>query len=172
MKASQSLLVVASALSFASLTFAAEPCAHKIKESISYPKGWVKQLPAPTDHIINLRIGLPQPNFNVLESHLYEISDPDHPRYGAHLSKEEVEAIVAPHDESITAVDNWLASHGFNESTIYRSPAKDWATIRVPIGLAEKMLDTVSSYIIVTVSSCESQLNCPEISHLASCREW
>ena len=143
MKVSHSLLVVASVISSAS---AADPCAHRIKESIPYPKGWVKQLPAPADHIINLRIGLPQPNFKVLETHLYEISDPDHPRYGAHLSKEQVEALVAPHDESITAVDKWLASHGFNESTISRSPAKDWATIRVPIGLAEKMLDTVSPY--------------------------
>ena len=144
MKLSQSLLALA--LSSLSFTLAAEPCPHKIKETIPYPKGWVKKLPAPADHIISLRIGLPQPNFKVLETLLYEVSDPDHPNYGAHLSKEQVEAIVAPHDESITAVDKWLASHGFNESTISRSPAKDWATIRVPVSLAEKMLDTVSSY--------------------------
>ena len=142
MKLPLSLLLAASSIS---LCFAAAPCPHKVKESIPYPKGWVKQLPAPPNHVINLRIGLPQPNFNVLESHLYEVSDPDHPRYGAHLSKEQVEAIIAPHPESITAVDKWLASHGFSESSISRSPAKDWATIRVPVALAEKMLDTVSS---------------------------
>jgi len=44
--------------------------------------------------------------------HLYEVSDPDHERYGAHLSKEEVEALVAPHQESVDLVDEWLQSHG------------------------------------------------------------
>lgn len=75
---------------------------------------------------------------------MYEVSDPDHVRYGAHLSKEEVEALVAPHDESIDMVNAWLASHGIQDSDITRSPAKDWAHIKVPVSKAEDMLDTVS----------------------------
>jgi tripeptidyl-peptidase I len=117
---------------------------HKVKECIDHPRGWVKQESAPADLVLELRIALPQPNFHVLESHLYEVSDPDHPRYGAHLSKEEVEALVAPHIESIDLVDGWLTSHGFREGDLVRSPAKDWVTIRVPVQVAEKMLDTVS----------------------------
>jgi tripeptidyl-peptidase-1 len=118
-------------------------CDHKVKESIQHPRGWVKQGSAPSDLVLELRIGLPQPNFHVLESHLYEISDPDHARYGAHLSKEEVESLVAPNVESIDLVNEWLGSHGFNESDLIRSPAKDWITIKVPVQVAEKMLDTV-----------------------------
>lgn len=117
--------------------------ASKIKESIATPPGWVKHSAAPEDHTIELRIGLPQPNFHILEQHLYEVSDPDHGRYGHHLSKEEVEEIVAPHQESIDLVDEWLAGHGLGASQISKSPAKDWVTITVPIALAEKMLDTV-----------------------------
>ncbi|KAH9947181.1 tripeptidyl peptidase A [Amylocystis lapponica] len=114
----------------------------KLKESISHPRGWSKVAPAHPDHGIELRIGLPQPNFDELETHLYEVSDPFHERYGAHLSKEDVELLVAPHPESIDAVNEWLAAHGIFEQDITRSPAKDWVTVVVPVKLAEKMLDT------------------------------
>jgi tripeptidyl-peptidase-1 len=102
-----------------------------------------KSLPPP-DYILELRIGLSQPNFPVLESHLYEVSNPDNPRYGAHLSKEEVEKLVTPHSESIDLVDRWLDSYGFDGDVLWRSPAKDWVTINVPVQVAEKMLHTVS----------------------------
>jgi len=117
--------------------------AHKVKETVTPPNGWIKHSAPARDHIIVLRIGLPQPNFHVLEKHLYEVSDPDHERYGAHLSKEEVEALVAPHQESVNLVDEWLQSHDIGEHDLVRSPAKDWVTLKIPVSLVEKMLDTV-----------------------------
>lgn len=116
----------------------------RLKESVEHPRGWMKRGPAPADYILDLRIALPQANFSVLEQHLYEVSDPAHPRYGHHLSKQEVEALVAPHQESIHAVDAWLASHGLNVDDFIRSPARDWVKVRVPVELAEEMLSTVS----------------------------
>ncbi|KAF7352230.1 Peptidase S53 domain-containing protein [Mycena venus] len=89
-----------------------------------------------------LRIGITQSNFDVLGEHLYAISDPYHERYGAHLAKEEIEELVAPHPDSVTAVNEWLSSHGIQEADIGRSAAGDWLTIRVPVQLVEKMLDT------------------------------
>ena len=118
--------------------------AYSVKEEVSPPRGWVKHGRPTPDHNIVLRIGLPQPNFHVLEKNLYEVSDPDHERYGQHLSKEEVEALVAPHPESIEVVNEWLGTFGVNEDSLVRSPARDWVTLKVPVGLAEKMLDTVS----------------------------
>ncbi|KZT01406.1 tripeptidyl peptidase A [Laetiporus sulphureus 93-53] len=120
----------------------AKECPHKVKETVHPPHGWTNVRPAPANHIIELRIGLPQPNFSMLEQHLLEISDPFHARYGAHLSKEEVEALVAPHPDSVDAVDEWLESYGIAQSDIARSPAKDWVVVRVPVRLAEEMLDT------------------------------
>ncbi|KAH7909406.1 peptidase S8/S53 domain-containing protein [Hygrophoropsis aurantiaca] len=118
-------------------------CEHKVKESIySAPRGWIKGSPAPPNQIIELKIALPQSNFHVLKQHLWEVSDPEHARYGAHLSKEETEALMAPHQTSVDAVNEWLASHGFDEEHLIRSSAKDWVTIRVPVSLAEEMLDT------------------------------
>ncbi|KAF7335278.1 Tripeptidyl peptidase A [Mycena sanguinolenta] len=117
-------------------------CEHQVKEEVVSPQGWTIFGPAPSDHFINLRIALPQSNFDLLEQHLYEISDPYHERYGAHLTKEEVEDLVAPHPDSVVAVNEWLSSHGIQEEDISRSSAGDWITIKVPVWLVEKMLDT------------------------------
>ncbi|KAI9443991.1 tripeptidyl peptidase A [Lactarius indigo] len=84
--------------------------------------------PAPPNHVIPLRIALPQPRFPELERHLMVISDPLHERYGKHLSKEDVEALVAPHASSVRAVHEWLENHGIQEETYHRSPAGDWVT--------------------------------------------
>ncbi|KZV69210.1 tripeptidyl peptidase A [Peniophora sp. CONT] len=115
---------------------------HKVKESVQPPRGWVRLDRVPGHSVIPLRFALPQDNFAELEKHLYEISDPDHERYGSHLSKEEVEALVAPHPDSLAAVNSWLASHGIPEKDCTRSPAQDWVGVNVPVALAEKMLDT------------------------------
>jgi len=122
-----------------------------VKESIEVPEGWVKVGRATAGHTLNLHLGLPQPNFGLLEQHLYEISDPYHERYGNHLSKEEVEGLVSPHQTSLDSVDQWLASYGLGESNYTRSPAKDWITVTVPIALAETMLNTVC---LLPISSC------------------
>jgi tripeptidyl-peptidase-1 len=129
---------------FGTSPVAAAPREYSVKEGISSPNGWVKHSRPPPDHNINLRIGLPQPNFHILEKNLYEVSDPDHERYGQHLSKSEVEALVAPHPESLDLVNEWLSTFGLNEDSLVRSPASDWVTLKVPVSLAEKMLDTVS----------------------------
>ncbi|KAG6861868.1 hypothetical protein C0995_011165 [Termitomyces sp. Mi166 len=119
-----------------------KPCPHKVKETIIPPRGWSNGGIPPADHKIVLRIGLPQPNFHILEKHLYEVSDPDHERYGDYLSKEETEALVAPHQSSIDAVEEWLGYYGIGGTDLMRSPAKDWVTITIPVRLAEEMLDT------------------------------
>ncbi|KAF5392934.1 hypothetical protein D9757_001210 [Collybiopsis confluens] len=113
---------------------------YEVKESVSPPREWNTHGVAPSHHKIELSIGLPQPNFDVLVDHLYQVSDPSHSRYGQHLTKEEVEALVAPHPESLDLVNAWLSSHGIEEKEM--SPANDWITIRIPVRLAEKLLDT------------------------------
>lgn len=121
--------------------------AYTVKEEIIIPQGWIRHSRAPPSHILALKIALPQPKFGELERHLYEVSDPDHARYGQHLSKEEVEELVAPHPESLDAVNDWLLSLGFTDDAISRSPGRDWINIRVPVSIAESMLDTVSRLV-------------------------
>lgn len=135
-------------LSFSLLGIAmslASPSTHSFinRETIIAPRGWTREAEAPANHLISLRIGLHQRNFDLLEKHLYEVSDPTHTRYGEHLSKEEVEDLVSPHPDSLRTVDAWLSEFNLKEDDITRSPAKDWVILTIPIGLAEKMLNTV-----------------------------
>jgi tripeptidyl-peptidase-1 len=68
------------------------------------------------------------------------VSDPEHARYGQHLSHEEVNALTQPKDEALDAVHEWLLSHGVKN--LDHSPAKDWINIRISVEDAEKLLDT------------------------------
>lgn len=74
---------------------------------------------------------------------LYRSSEHIYSRYGMHLSKEEVDALVAPHPDSIEAVESWLQHHGINPTdTSSRSGGGEWVTIRVSVAQAEQMLNT------------------------------
>ena len=138
-----SLLVLA----FASVASGA-PHTFKLRQSIAPPRNWVDLGRAPPTHLILLRIALPQPRFPELEQHLAEISDPFHSRYGEHLSKEEVEALVAPDASSVDAVHGWLQSHGVPKETCHQSPAGDWVIVRLFVAQAEEMLGTVGRHAL------------------------
>ena len=74
---------------------------------------------------------------------MMEISDPDHEKYGKYLSKDQVDDLVRPYDESLDLVTQWLGEWGIYEEDISRSAAKDWVTAMIPVRLAEQMLNTV-----------------------------
>ncbi|KAF8989711.1 peptidase S8/S53 domain-containing protein [Cyathus striatus] len=104
----------------------------------SIPNGWdFYNTDSPPDHVVTLHIGVKQQSFDKLVDNLYEVSDPDHERYGQYLSKEEVENLVRPHHTSLDAVDQWLKHAGVDISSVERTPAKDWVSITVPVSLAE-----------------------------------
>ncbi len=63
-------------------------------------------------------------------------------RYGQHLSKEQVAALVAPHADSVSNVEDWLLAHGLDTSSAQRSASGDWITVRVSVSQAEEMLGT------------------------------
>ncbi|KAI0693070.1 tripeptidyl peptidase A [Cytidiella melzeri] len=115
-----------------------------VKESVHTPvRSWANIGSPPPEHILNLRVALPQSNYTALEEQLYQISSPQHASYGKFLTKAQVEALVQPRPESVTAVEDWLAGHGINSSQAsQRSPAGDWIKLAVPVSLAEKMLST------------------------------
>ncbi|KAI0831997.1 peptidase S8/S53 domain-containing protein [Trametes gibbosa] len=106
------------------------------------PRGWELHGPAPEDYTFDMRIGLKQDKFDELVASLYEVSDPTHERYGQHLSKEDVAALVAPHPDTVDLVESWLSAHGLDLSSTQRSHSGDWMTIRVSVAQAEKMLGT------------------------------
>jgi tripeptidyl-peptidase-1 len=70
------------------------------------------------------------------------VSDPDHERYGQHLSGEEVDELVAPTSETHNLVHDWLSDNGIDVSNLGYSSAKDWIIVHLPIEKIEELLDT------------------------------
>ena len=54
------------------------------------PEGFTHQGAAPADKSLPLRIALVQNNMSGLEKVLHDVSSPNSPNYGKHLSKEQV----------------------------------------------------------------------------------
>jgi tripeptidyl-peptidase-1 len=117
-----------------------ESANYQVKETHAVPRSWKATGPANKRESINLQIGLKQRNEGLVERHLLEVSDPDHERYGQHLTAAEIADIVRPEDASVKQVHEWLAAHGIED--IDYSPAKDWISIIVPIEKAEELLQT------------------------------
>ncbi|KAL8740490.1 MAG: hypothetical protein Q9190_006815, partial [Brigantiaea leucoxantha] len=115
---------------------------YAVKDSHNVPKKWSRVAEAPLDGTIHLEIALKQSQFDQLERHLYEVSDPDHQRYGNHLSTEEVDELVKPSDVSSNLVHEWLFDNGIEQDQLNYSPAKDWIRVSLPVGHVETLLDT------------------------------
>ncbi|CZR64212.1 related to tripeptidyl-peptidase I [Phialocephala subalpina] len=113
--------------------------AYSVKEVHPVPKKWTPIDRAPGNHMLHMQIGLKQDNFEELERHLYEVSDPDHQRYGQHLSDEDVNELVKPADETLDLVHEWLFDNGVTLANY--SPAKDWIHVYIDVESAERLLD-------------------------------
>lgn len=116
--------------------------AFAVKDSHHVPRKWTEARRPDADHKIALRIGLKQGSFSDLERQLYEVSDPDHPSYGQHLTAQEIHKLLEPSDETLDQVHEWLADYGVDKSKLDYSPAKDWITVTLPVADIEQMLNT------------------------------
>ncbi|KAK4107775.1 subtilisin-like protein [Canariomyces notabilis] len=114
-------------------------CRETVVESIaSLPLGWKKVRDADPSTQLKLRIALEQPNTAVFEQKLYDVSNPEHPLYGRHLEREELAQLLAPRDESTSAVLNWLREAGVPGSKVENDG--DWINFQVSVSKAEEML--------------------------------
>ncbi|KAI9054253.1 hypothetical protein LZ554_001421 [Drepanopeziza brunnea f. sp. 'monogermtubi'] len=112
---------------------------YAVKEKHRVPTRWTKMARAPADAVLKLQIGVKQSNFAELERHLNEVSDPDHHRYGKHLTHDEVNELIKPSDESLNLLHEWLAANGI--VYVSYSPAQDWINIQINVRTAERLLD-------------------------------
>ncbi|KAF7857959.1 hypothetical protein EAF04_009316 [Stromatinia cepivora] len=115
---------------------------YAVKETHYPPSQWQRVGPAAKGRLINLQIGLRQGQFDELERHLYEVSDPSHHRYGQHLSADEVNDLIKPSDETYNLVHEWLQDNNIEAGSLEYSPARDWIKITIPIEDIESLLDT------------------------------
>ncbi|KAI0763109.1 subtilisin-like protein [Trametes elegans] len=103
------------------------------------PTGFTWMAKAPAEQVLSLRLALVQNNASGLEQALYDVSDPKSENYGRHLTKSQVEAMVAPSAESVQKVNAWLSKNNITAQTI--SPAGDWLGINVTVSQANALLN-------------------------------
>ncbi|KAL2197687.1 peptidase-like protein [Corynascus similis CBS 632.67] len=115
-------------------------CRSTVFESVpTKPHGWTRLGDATADQPLRLRIALQQPNEALFERTLYEISDPDHAKYGQHLSRDELSALLAPRAESTAAVLDWLRDAGIPPSKVEEDG--EWINLRVTVREASDLLN-------------------------------
>jgi tripeptidyl-peptidase-1 len=78
------------------------------------PQGWTKQDAPSSSARLRLRIALQEPDHEFFEKTLFAVSDPRHEKYGQHLKRDEVKALIKPRDESTEAVLSYVLSHIFS----------------------------------------------------------
>jgi len=133
MKFSASLLVAGFSLALAAPRHWTRQ--HQAFESIPGSReGWEVVNRAHPDQLIDLRIALRESGD--ISQHLYEIADPNHERYGQHLTKEDIDDLTSASTETYGLVQEWLRSHGILKA----HTDSNWVNVRVPISVAEEML--------------------------------
>ncbi|KAH9059157.1 subtilisin-like protein [Lactarius vividus] len=104
------------------------------------PDNWVDLGHPSAGTTIDLHLALKSHNENALVDALYEVSDPNHPRYRAYLSKEQVADLVAPHPDTLDLINSWLEHLGVHPSSVSRTLGS-WLTLAgVPVSQANDIL--------------------------------
>ncbi|KAH9023119.1 subtilisin-like protein [Lactarius hengduanensis] len=99
------------------------------------PTNWVSLGRPPSGTTIDLYIALKHNRENALIDALYEVSEPGHPRYRAHLTKEQVADLVAPRPETLELVNSWLEHHGISSSSVSMTHGGNTLKLRVDYSL-------------------------------------
>ena len=102
------------------------------------PEGWAQVRTPHPERALQLRVALKSPNQTVFEQTLLDISTPDHPQYGQHLSRPELKAMLRPRAESTDSVLSWLGASGISSV----QDDGEWINFNATISQAEDMLDT------------------------------
>lgn len=93
-------------------------------------------------------------NHDAIKNAVVEISDPDHPRYGQFLSKQEVDEITAPAADDISTVRTWLESAPGATLSLMRQDGRTVAAT-MPLASAETLFQT--KFRLVTNSQTGQQ---------------
>ncbi|KAF8267610.1 subtilisin-like protein [Lactarius quietus] len=105
------------------------------------PPNWESLGHPPAGTTIDLNIVLMPYNESALIDALYEVSDPKSVKYGSHLSKEQVNRLIAPHPDTLDLVHSWLGYHDIPSSSVSMTRGGSLLTLTgVPISRANDLL--------------------------------
>ncbi|KAF8262584.1 subtilisin-like protein [Lactarius quietus] len=113
---------------------------HTVHSWNKVPENWMDVGHPTTGTTINLYIALRPHRESALIDALYEVSDPSHPRYGAHLTREKVAELAAPHPHTLDLVRAWLIHHNVPFSSFSMTNGNTLRLTNVSIIQANKLL--------------------------------
>lgn len=115
---------------------------HRLVVSGTATSGWVGECRIDINVFlgepITLRIALKQEKVSILEQRLLDMSTPDHPNYGKHMTRDEVKAFLQPREDSTLVVIDWLKKNNVQSCTI----DNDWINCKTNVQAASRMLET------------------------------
>ena len=131
------------------------------------PYGWHQGHAPSVSQRLRLRIAVRQENAYDFEQHVLAISDPDHPKYGQHMKRDELKDMLRPSKEASSAILSWLNSEGVLAEDVENNG--EWINFFVPTTEAERMLDTKFYYYSNSITDIERirtlQYSVPEHLH-------
>lgn len=99
------------------------------------PAGWTHTSTPSSTQSITLSIAMQQQNIAQLESMIAKVSTLGSASYGKYLDMEEVNALFAPSNQSVSAVMAWLSKAGINATT-----DGDYVDLTTTVGTANSIL--------------------------------
>lgn len=104
------------------------------------PLKWSKRNKLNSSIILPMRIALAQRNVNVIEKLLMDVSHPQSPKYGRHMTSAQIIDMFAPRQGTVSAVIKWLNDFGINITHIRNSTSKGWLSFNLTVAEAEELL--------------------------------
>lgn len=141
MRRSFSLLALSISIA---LAISSDAVAHVVHErrSAGHSGDWSYARKSEADRVLLLRIGLTQQNLHQLDDLLMAVADPFSPSFGKHWSPAQVADHFAPHDDTVTAIQDWLEGAGFASERVGISPGKNWIDVNATVAETERLLKT------------------------------
>ena len=108
------------------------------KQSLEQKK-WIRLEKAEGDYPLEVTFAIPQTNKEWLESKLWLVSDPFSKEYGNYMNFDEIAKHVHGKEDSVKAIEDTLTSNGVDVTTIRYTIGKDFAIVKIPVHIAEKL---------------------------------
>ena len=109
----------------------------------SVPRGWQRGDAVPASKTLHFRIAVKQENAYEFEQHVIDISTPGHPKYGQHMSHQELKRALRPSSDATEAIVGWLKGEGVVSKSI--EDDGDWINFYVTAAEAERIMNTKSA---------------------------
>jgi tripeptidyl-peptidase I len=104
------------------------------------PAGWIQGNAPRASTLIRLRLAVRQEQkATLLEQRVIELSTPDHPSYGQHMTRSALKVFLKPSSEVAEAIISWLKAESISDDSI--EDDGDWINFSAAVARMERTLN-------------------------------